>query len=235
VPADVETLLAEGAPPPGPAPSPEPLFAPGRERAVLSTLAAVIRPGAEVDMAAVVDRIAAHTPIGRLPRRAEPSIRLGARVLVDQGEGMRPFTGDVRLLVEALRLVVGLDSVEAVAVTTGPGGLRAVRARDGDEPLAGVLPAAGRPILACTDLGIGHVPGLAGTVGPEGWLELAAAARTAGSPLVFLVPYPSARWPDWAARARLTTVQWDRPTDAGRARRAAFRVAAHTGRHGSPP
>jgi len=124
--------------PPAPAPRPaEPLFSPWHERAILSTLAKVRCPGPEVDTPAVTRMLARREAVVAMPVLAEPTTRLGARLWVDYGPGMRLFRRDLRWLAAALRRVVGQDAVTV-------------------EPFRDTLPerAAGA-VLVATDLGIG--------------------------------------------------------------------------------
>jgi hypothetical protein len=201
--------------PPATSGEPEPLLAPSHQRAVLSGLAALDRPGREVDVDALVDSVVRREPIVTVPRLREPTTRLGVRLLVDRGPSMAPFRRDIGLLTAALRRVIGPDTVDVHNFRGDPG--------------SALPPAAGsRPILLASDLGIAATSAAAG---PSAWLRLAAAAREAGSPLVVLLPYPSSRWPAWAA-GHLSLMHWDRPTDAGRARRAARRAALLAGVRG---
>jgi hypothetical protein len=187
---------------------PEPLFQPAHQRAVLSTLASVNRPGHDFDIAALVELAARREPIGRVPRKLEPTTRLGVQLLVDHGPSMGPFRPDLRLLAAALRRVVGQNAVEVQAFR---GSLASY------EPASG-----GRPILVATDLGIAPT---GGAVRPAEWLALARRAKVVGSPLIVLVPYPPSRWPTWARH--LTLVHWDRPTSARHAQQAARRAGVH--------
>jgi hypothetical protein len=216
----VEQLLP-APPPPGRRPA-EPLLPPAHQRAVLSALVAVARPGREVDVATLVDRVASRQPVRSVPRLPASTTRLGVQLLLDQGPSMGPWLRDLRLLAGALRQVAGADAVQVLATD---GDLTAVQPLSEDAgPRAYTPPGGGRPVLVASDLGIGG----AGGVPPGRWLELARLTREAGCPLAVLVPYPPARWPAWARR-RLTLVQWDRPTDAGQARRAARHAAARAG------
>jgi hypothetical protein len=201
------------------------LFEPWHQRAVLSTLAAIALPGRDVDINTVVERVALREPVGVVPRLPEQTIRLGVQLLIDHGPSMSPFRRDLRLLADALRRVAGADAVEVLAFR---GNLQEVVPLSGedDEPRP-YTPAVGpRPILAATDLGIAATGAV--TLRPADWLALASRAKGLGSPLVVLVPYPSARWPAWAS-THLALVHWDRPTNAGHARRAARRAAGLAG------
>ena len=188
---------------------PEPLLPPGCERAVLAALASVPRPGREVDVDRLVALLAARQPVSVVPRLPEATTRLGVRLLVDQGPSMRPYLRDLGLLAAALRHVVGAVEITPLDIGLGEGPLPRL--------------AAGTPVLAATDLGIGTPP-LTPLPEPARWLSLARAAREVGAPLVVLNPYPPGRWPGWAAG--LAVVRWDRPTDTGQAVRVARRAAA---------
>jgi hypothetical protein len=230
LPASVEQLLP--APPATAPPPPEPLLSPAHQRAVLTALVAVPRPGREVDVAALVERLAGRQPVHAVPRLAEATTRLGVQLLVDHGPSMGPYLRDLRLLTAALRQVAGADGVRVLATDGDPATVLplALTSDEEDEDWEErpyEPPGGGRPVLVASDLGIAGAA--AGSVaGPAAWLRLADRAREAGSPLVVLVPYPPARWPAWAA-GRLTLVRWDRPTDAGQARRAARRALALAG------
>ncbi|HEV7651550.1 MAG TPA: hypothetical protein VGP26_25650 [Actinophytocola sp.] len=213
-------------PPPATEPSrpPVPLFEPAHQRAVLSTLVSVDRAGNELDFDTLVERIATRQPIGQPPRLPAPTTRLGVQLLLDRRPAMDPFRHDQRMLTAALRLVVGVDLVEVLAVR---GGLdRAV-------PLSGIRrkpvpyrPGLGpRAILLASDLGIARQATGRDTTWQADWERLAERATEAGAPLVVLNPYPPARWPGWAVRA-MTVMHWDRSADAGQARQAARRAAA---------
>jgi hypothetical protein len=218
--ASVQTLFPEPATRPD---HPQaPLFEPAHQRAVLTTLASVDRAGSELDFDALVDRLAAREPVGDLPRLSEPTTRLGVLLLLDTGPSMDPFRRDQRLLADALRLVVGDDAVQVLAVR---GRLHTGRPVSGGNRDPVRLPGPGpRPTLLASDLGTARQGGGPQLTRPSDWLGMAARAREAGSPLVVLNPYPPARWPEWAMPA-LTVVHWDRPADAGHARRAARRAA----------
>jgi hypothetical protein len=145
-------------------------------------------------------------------------------LLTDHGPSMGPYLRDVHQLAGALRQVAGVDGVETLATEGDPTTVQPLADDDADPDGRPYEPTPGRPVLVASDLGIG-APGAAG---PRPWLELAARARAAGCPLIVLVPYPPHRWPAWA-REHLTLVQWDRPTTAATARRAARRAATLAG------
>jgi hypothetical protein len=232
--ATVDTLFPAGSSPRLP---PEPLFLPHHERAVLSALAAVSRPGREVDIAALVEQLSTRRAVDRIPRLPEATTRLGVQLILDQGAGMRPFARDLGLLAHSLRRIVGADAVDVLDASyrldlvsrldSGEDEM-ADTANDADAERAYQPPARGRPVLLATDLGISATLGPAPARQPPDVLRLAEAVRGAGCPFVVLIPYPPARWPAWAV-GRLTLVHWDRPTVAGQALRAQRNAQAIVG------
>jgi len=74
-----------------------------------------------------------------------------------------------------------------------------------------VPPAAGTPVLAITDLGIGGPPVHPARARAGEWADFAAQLDRRESALVALVPYPRSRWPRWVGRT-LTAIPWDRTT-----------------------
>ena len=200
-------------PPAGRPRRPADLLAPARQRAVLSTLLSSRRADGEIDVDALVSRIAAGEAVPDIPRRLVLTTRLGVRLLVDTGAGMTPFLRDAERLVAQAEQLVGSDALERLSFEgspLGPGGL-------GDGPAWTWKaytelrpPPPGRPVLVVTDLGLGgRTP--APSIAAQRWLEFAEVVRTAGSRLVLLVPYPEGRWPA-ALRASVAIVGWDRAT-----------------------
>jgi hypothetical protein len=216
-PAGSSTTGPGGSGPTAPA-GPEPLLRRSHQRAVLSALAAVARPGPEVDVDRLVRHAAVREPVVEVPRLSAPTTRLGIQLLLDDGPSMGPFRGDLWTLADAFRLVVGTSAVEELVCDGSP---RTVVDRlTGEE--RPYRPAGPRPVVVAGDLGVGD-PGASRATHADDWLWLAETAHRAGSPLVVLTPYPPTRWPAWAAP--LTLIHWDRATDAATARRAARRAA----------
>jgi hypothetical protein len=192
---------------------PADLLAPERQRAVLGALCSSRRADGEIDVDAVVGRIAAGEAVPDIPRRLVLTTRLGVRLLVDIGAGMTPFARDAERLVAQAEQLVGSDALERLSFEGSPLGPRGVGngpAWDW-QPYSDLKPLPlGRPVLAVTDLGLGgRTP--APSTAVESWRDLAATVRAAGSRLVLLVPYPQARWPR-ALRASVAIVRWDRTT-----------------------
>ncbi len=183
-----------------------PLFDPRWTRELLASLLATEVADGRLDEAAAIALIAAGRPLDPLPQLTRRSLRRGAQVLVDVGEGMEPFVDDAWDLVQRIERIAGESNVVTYAFWDAPSrGL----APDLD---AYAPPPPLTPVLALTDAGIGGPsPRIERSRATE-WLALAERLTERGSPLILIVPYRRDRWPD--ALRRLTLVEWDRRTAA---------------------
>ena len=77
-----------------------PLFDPRWTRELLASLLATEVADGRLDEAAAIALIAAGRPLDPFPQLTRRSLRRGAQVLVDVGEGMEPFVDDAWDLVE---------------------------------------------------------------------------------------------------------------------------------------
>jgi hypothetical protein len=196
------------------------LLPPGRHRAILAALCRSTGPG-EIDVDAAVDRISRREPLHRLPVTAVPTTRRGVQVLVDYGDGMRPFLRDQRDVVRALERLAGPDGLEVLRFAGTPL----------DEPGTGPGPAwtwgpyrppmNGQPIVVLSDLGAGAGHPDRRAV-QQRWLGLATRWRAGGHQVVALVPVPPSRLPD-RLRAALPVLMWDRSARVADAVRLAVR------------
>ena len=100
--------------------APADLLAPGRQRAVLGALASSHRDDGEIDVDALVRRIAAAEAVATIPRRPLLTTRLGVRLLADVGAGMLPFARDVERLAARIERLVGADGFERLAFDRSP-------------------------------------------------------------------------------------------------------------------
>ena len=169
-----------------------PLFDPRWTRELLASLLATEAADGRLDEAAAIALIAAGRPLDPFPQLTRRSLRRGAQVLVDVGEGMEPFVDD------------------AGSWSSGSSGSRArptsVRTRLG-RAMRGLAPDLDAyeppspltPVLAVTDAGIGGPsPRIERSRATE-WLALAERLAERGSPLILIVPYRRDRWPDGSA------------------------------------
>jgi hypothetical protein len=183
-----------------------PLFDPRWTRELLASLLATEVADGRLDEAAAIALIAAGRPLDPLPQLTRRSLRRGAQVLVDVGEGMEPFVDDAWDLVERIERIAGESNVYTYAFWDAPSrGL----APDLD---AYAPPPPLTPVLALTDAGIGGPSPRIERGRAAEWLALAERLAERGSPLILIVPYRRDRWPD--ALRRLTLVEWDRRTAA---------------------
>lgn len=195
----------------------------GQQRAILSALCRSPAATGDIDVEELVERIARREPVRRLPLRAVPTTRRGVQVLVDFGEGMRPFVRDQRDVVRALERLAGPDGFDVLRFAGTPL----------DPPGAGPGPVwtwrpyrpplAGQPVVVLSDLGAGaghpHRPAVTAH-----WMAFAAQLRAAGNQMVALVPVPATRIPA-ELRAAVPVLVWDRTTRVADAVQATRRCA----------
>ena len=190
------------------------LFQPRWTRSLLGAALATERDEGEVDVDALVDILARRASLRELPRRPTRTLRLGAQLFVDRGDGMLPFRRDVaQILARLERLLVG--ALETHAFDGDP---RRVIAPQPTGSVPAPLPRPGTPVIAIGDLGAGD-PWRSSVAA---WVAWAARVRQHGCPLVVVTPLARARWPP--ALARLATlVFWDRSTRSSAVHRARAR------------
>jgi hypothetical protein len=195
-------------PPPTPVSGWEPLLPPAQQRTILSALCRSPAPTGDLDVEELVDRIARREPLRTLPLATVLTTRRGVQVLVDFGDGMRPFVRDQEDLVLALLRIAGPDGFEVLRFSGTPL----------DEPGAGTgpiwtwrpyrRPLAAQPVVVLSDLGAGIEPARRRAV-QRRWTTFAAALRAAGNQVVALAPVPADRWPA-ELRAAMPILTWDR-------------------------
>lgn len=216
-------------PPEGVILEPADLLDPARQRAVLTPLCSGPAPTGQPDVEALVERLARRQPLVTIPREVTVTTRRGVQLLLDHGPAMLPFWRDQQTMEGTLRRIAGPDGFEVLHFAGTPL----------DPPGAGTgpqwtwssyrPPLSAIPVLVLTDLG-------SAPSGPETpdrrevvdrWLRFATLVRSAGCPLVALVPAPVSRIPQ-AVRRVIAVVSWDRPTGVrdtvAAARRASGRV-----------
>lgn len=126
--------------------------------------------------------------------RASLEWRLAHRcqLLLDRGEGMRPYRRDMQGFHRRLLEVAGDDRVELLHFQGCP--LRGVETPDELEPMD-YRPPAATPVIVLTDLGIARPPPGAERADAADWLAFAAALDATDCPLLLWVPYAPERWP----------------------------------------
>jgi hypothetical protein len=184
------------------------LLPPTQQRAILSALCRSPAATGDIDVDELVERIARGEPVRRLPLTAAPTTRRGIQVLVDFGDGMRPFIRDQEELVEALEHVAGPDGFEVLRFAgcpldeagAGPGPIWTWRPY--------LAPLAGQPVIVLSDFGAGVNPSRRWALQQQ-WLGFATALHAAGNQMVGLAPVPGDRLPA-ELRATLPILTWDR-------------------------
>lgn len=203
--------FGEGGPAPVAPPIPLPLFSPLAERFITQELVLSSRFGPGQDVDRLVDALARCEIPQPLPLQENDTLARGVQVLIDDGEGMEPFSADQKGLVNVVRRLASdaLTDVQIIHEIPDPA-----------HPVDPWVPPPPRtPVLALTDLG------LAGRIEREAsglvaaWQSAAATLAARDSALIALVPYPPQRWPA-SLSACMRLVHWDRSTTTVRARQA---------------
>ncbi len=203
---------------PTPRPEPASLFRPGTRRALLRGVSAVRERDGDIDVDAVVDMLAAHRALDRIPLEWVDTTRGELMLLLDGSVAMDPFRVDLDRLPDELARVVGLDGLKVRWFEDCPTGPEGVMMVGDEEPRPFVLPGARTRLLAVTTFGVRGTLEAPPEVA-KGWRRLAARCRRADVPLLVLTPLPPARRPPGVA-----AVTWDRATsvrDVLRAERSA--------------
>jgi hypothetical protein len=213
-------LTAGSLAPPGPGaadpPDPEPLLLPPWTRGILEQLVASADDRGPIDIDEAVAMLARQEPLYEVPRRARSTLSRGAQVLVDVGDGMTPYFADQLLLLAELDRVIGGHRLEVRRFAGTPA--RGIGAGPRRTWRPWEPPSRPRPVLLLTDLGITRPrSGRRGTA--SAWHRFAETARSAGCPLVALIPYPIEHVPPLLRRT-MAVVTWDRTTSALDVRRA---------------
>ena len=186
----------------------EPLLEPGKARELCCASIALRRPGSAIDVNRLVRELARGNPPGKIPRHLRWSLRNGAQVLIDLGEGMDPFREDQHWFVRLLQQHAGAEQLTILRYLGCPS--RGVRASGQPGMIPYIPPAPLTPVLVLGDLGIGvDFPAI---LYPEwqSWTQLLADNSCQA---LALVPWEPARWP-MMPRA-LEMAYWDRSLTLG--------------------
>ncbi|GAA3951945.1 hypothetical protein [Actinoplanes auranticolor] len=169
------------------------------------------------DVTAAVGLIAAGRPLSAVPCEPRPTLRFGAQVLIDLGEGMRPFRRDQSDIRDAVLALLGEGAADVLNFADAP--LRGAGPGRRSTWNDYAPPESGRPVLLLTDFGIGGDPASVRRAEQGEWLAFFDLLRRHRCGSVALVPYPPARWPA-ALRARCAMLAWDRKVTVSHARAA---------------
>jgi hypothetical protein len=188
-----------------------PLLAPRSATSAVRTLLAQQADDGPVDAAALVDAIAGRRPLPRIPREPMTTLRFGAQLLLDAGEGMEPFVRDEELLAEQVRQVAGTATRAAFFADCPLRGAGSGSAGSWDQYTA---PPPQTRVLVVSDFGIGGPVLHARRSRPQEWTAFFRLLASAHCSVTGLVPYPPSRWPASIAR-QIPLVSWDRRSPAG--------------------
>jgi hypothetical protein len=187
----------------------EPLLAPRSAAAFLQRVLSRSVEGIELDIDAIVDTFAHSQPIDRLPRRPMRTMRFGAEVLVDLGDGMQPFERDQVKLVESVRRLAGAERTRVTYFADAP--LRGAGAGPAWSWEAYRPPSPGTRVIVLSDVGIGGPLLNPRRALADEWREFVECLLPHDCDAVGLVPYPNHRWPP-AVTSLFPILAWDRST-----------------------
>jgi hypothetical protein len=186
-----------------------PLFEPQYTRAIITRMAAQVTSGTEIDVSALVLKVASEEAFHQVPMRARLAVSGGLQLLLDIGSTMLPFRLDVRQMVRSVSAVVGFTRVDICWFRGFPG--RGLVDRLGRRVLTYHPPQPGRSVLAVTDMGVGGQEHPLEAHHFEAWLAFAKQLQQQRSVLTVLTPYRRDLYPAEFGRY-LRVVVWDRGT-----------------------
>ncbi len=186
-----------------------PLFAPNWNRALISRATARLSPSEELDLDSVFNQIVCAEPITSVPHLSFLSHLQGVQLLVDTGEAMEPFRGDVRKLIYDIYGTVGRDRIELLQFQGCP--LWGVTTHPLSEYQTYYPPAAGKPVLILSDLGIGGHQVSTTRADIATWCEFASLLSRATTSATVILPHSEDRWPS-EIPSNIQLVTWDRTT-----------------------
>lgn len=183
-----------------------PLFAPERERALLSSAARTLRSDGDIDVDAWVEAAARLLLPRWLPRQRIASLRGGVQLIIDQSAWMMPFAQDVHRVVARLRAVVG-GVLQEQRVRELPPNIYTSTTNSVER---WVPPLPGTAIMIVSDLGRAALQ--CGRLGPRmAWQGFLRALETANFESVVLVPGRASQYIDIEHNPHRTLLlDWDR-------------------------
>ena len=195
---------------------PPSVIAPQQARAILATLSARRHEGRAIDVPALLKRIVRGMPLNSLPRREIWSSRRGVQLLIDCSPAMTPISYDLDAVDNRLTSILGKERLERLYFSGCPG--RGTGPSDRSTWKPWKPPIAGTPVIVLTDLGCSGFASNNEWASSEEWGRFADAARSAGSGILALLPFPIHRVPLSLARC-ITVVPWSEALSAARVRR----------------
>jgi hypothetical protein len=179
-----------------------------RDRSAMGILSATIatrRPGAQPDVARLIEATIRGSVLRSFPYMAKGGVHRGLQLLMDTSEAMTPFLEDLDDLSQAMVRLVGQAGCELYKFKGDPHDAKRWSADFREIPWR---PVAGRPVVVATDFGIGDRIGSTDRAGPRCWLAFEQRVRAAGLPLIAFVPYGREHWRKSLSR-RIHLIHWD--------------------------
>ena len=184
------------------------LFPTTRARSVLGAAMKVTPAPDEVDLPALIEKLASAKPLLRLPKRPGWRIAQSVRVIMDTSGSMVPFRQDTRALLDAIRRILGPERIHVTATSGWP-------------PQATKAPHPGAVVLIVSGLGMLPAGPTEAVANVADWAAFSTEMKRLGWTPIALTPASPADWPDTLPRA-LGTVHWSESTNARQARSGAL-------------
>jgi hypothetical protein len=189
---DEVTAISFG--PIGEQPEAEPPLPGMQVRAAMALVAAMRRPGRQLDLRRLIERASRMRPLAPPPIALELRTASFIQLLIDVGEGMEPYAEDVAFLEGRFLEVAGADRVEVHTFNGSP-----LRGVDPDVLTHDAEPWDRPPprslVVVLSELGAGGPAVNRERAGAAEWRELAAQVAECGASLRVLTPFPASRWP----------------------------------------
>jgi hypothetical protein len=173
---------------------PEPPLPDMQVRAAMALVASTRRPGRQPDMRRLIERASRVQPLAPPPIALELRIASLIQLLIDVGEGMEPYAGDVAFFEDHFLEVAGADRVEVHTFHGSP-----LRGVDPDVLTRAVEPWDRPPprglVVVLSELGAGGPRVSRDRASAMEWREVASQVAECGASMRVLTPLPASRWP----------------------------------------
>lgn len=181
------------------------LFRAEWQRATILTLISCTTRSGDVDIDALVDRVAQRKPVRTLPRLRRTRPARSVHLLLDRGLAMAPYRDDQADLAMHLQRLVGEDGLSTFLFSRDPA--RGVRRVGGTGTERYEAPSTATAVVITSWLaGAGDI---LGGLDFAGWCSFCRGLFGGGRPFVLLSPRSERHLP-LAPRHGLVTVSWDR-------------------------
>ena len=167
------------------------LFSDLTHRGILSAALCVQKQGKDVDIPRLIKQVTKGQIPKIVPTRSAVTLERGCQLLLDYSDSMVPFWDDLTALAEQVQNVLGKERVKIYEFAQDP-----AAGQCWDNPITAKpwYPDGTRPILVASDLGING--GRLRWPINANWRSFINQCANQRIPLIVLVPWCAAYWPD---------------------------------------